>query len=76
MLPVVQLNINNTPKLVQVMAWRRIGDKPFFETVIDYFSDSYMHHTASIGLVVAKPTRKASGYCFMRYVYCYDRNHI
>ena len=36
--------IDNKPALVQVMAWRRIGDKPFPEPMMNQFSEAYMRH--------------------------------
>ena len=36
--------IDNKSALVQVMAWRRIGDKPLSEPMITYFTDVYMRH--------------------------------
>ena len=36
--------INNNPALVQVMAWRRIGDKPLPEPMLSQFTDAYMRH--------------------------------
>ena len=36
--------IDNTPALVQVMAWRRTGDKPLPETILTQFIDAYMRH--------------------------------
>ena len=39
--------INNTPALVQLMAWRRPGDKPLSEPIM-YFLLIYMHHSASM----------------------------
>ena len=36
--------INNIPALVQIMAWRRLGDKPLFEPVLTQFTDAYMRH--------------------------------
>ena len=35
--------INNIPALVQVMAWRRLSDKPLSEPMI---TDAYMRHSA------------------------------
>ena len=32
--------IDNTPALVQVMAWRRTGDKPVFEPMLTWFTDA------------------------------------
>ena len=34
--------INNIPALVQIMAWRRPGDKPLFELMLTQFTDAYM----------------------------------
>ena len=36
--------IDNNPALVQVMAWRRIGDKPLHEPMMAQFTDAYMRH--------------------------------
>ena len=36
--------IDNKPALVQVMAWRRIGDKPLPEPMMAQFTDAYMWH--------------------------------
>ena len=38
--------INNTPTFVQIMAWRRPGDKPLSEQMLARFTDIY----ASLGL--------------------------
>ena len=40
--------INNTPALVQIMVWRRTGDKPLSETMMTQFNDAYMRHSASM----------------------------
>ena len=40
--------INNIPTLVQIMAWRRIGDKPLSEAMVVEFADAYMRHSASV----------------------------
>ena len=37
-------SIDNKPALVQVMAWRRIGDKPLSEPMLTWFTDGYMRH--------------------------------
>ena len=34
--------------LVQVMAWRRKGDKPLSEAMLVYSTDTYMRHSASM----------------------------
>ena len=36
--------ISNIPALVQVMAWRRTGDKPLPEPMLTQFVDAYMRH--------------------------------
>ena len=36
--------IDNKLGLVQVMAWRRTGDKPLPETLLTDFTDAYMQH--------------------------------
>ena len=36
--------IDSKPALVQVMAWRRIGDKPLPEPMMATFTDAYMRH--------------------------------
>ena len=40
--------INNMQALVQIMAWRRSGDKPLSEPMMVYFTDAYMRHSASM----------------------------
>ena len=36
--------INNKPALVQVMAWRWIGDKSLSEPMLFQFTDAHMRH--------------------------------
>ena len=36
--------IDNKPVLVQVMVWRRAGDKPLPEPMMAQFTDAYMRH--------------------------------
>ena len=36
--------IDNKPALVQVMVWRRTGDKPLPEPMMTHFTDAYMRH--------------------------------
>ena len=36
--------IDNMSALVQVMAWRQIGDKPLPEAMMTQFTDAYMRH--------------------------------
>ena len=40
--------IDNKPALVQVMAWRRTGDKPFPGPVTTQFIDAYMRHSGEM----------------------------
>ena len=41
--------INNIPAFVQIMAWRRPGDKPFYETMmVNLLMNIYMRHSASM----------------------------
>ena len=40
--------INNIQALVQIMAWRRIGDKPLSEPMLPRFSDAYMRHYGQV----------------------------
>ena len=37
-------SINNIPVLVQIMSWRRTGDKPLSEPMLTRFTDAYMWH--------------------------------
>ena len=36
--------IYNEPAMVQIMAWRRTGDKPLSEPMLTHFTDAYMRH--------------------------------
>ena len=36
--------VDNKSALVQVMAWRRTGDKPLPEPMLTQFTDAYMRH--------------------------------
>ena len=36
--------ISNILAFVQIMAWRRIGDKPLFEPMLTRFTEAYMRH--------------------------------
>ena len=36
--------IDNMSALIQVMAWRRTGDKPLPEAMMTQFTDAYMRH--------------------------------
>ena len=40
--------INNIPALVQIMAWRRTGDKPLSEPMMTPLNDAYRRHLASM----------------------------
>ena len=39
---------NNKPTLIQIMAWRRTGDKPLSEPKLAYFTDGYIYIYASM----------------------------
>ena len=39
-----EVRINNIPALVQIMAWRRTGDKPLSEPMLSRFTDAFMRH--------------------------------
>ena len=41
---VLKVPIDNKSVLVQVMAWRRKGDKPLREPMLSEFTDAYMRH--------------------------------
>ena len=36
--------VDNKPALVQIMAWRRPGDKPLSEPMLTQFTEAYMRH--------------------------------
>ena len=36
--------IDNNEALVQAMVWRRTGDKPLHEPMLNQFNDEYMRH--------------------------------
>ena len=36
--------IDNDPALVEIMAWRRVGDNPLAEPMLTRFIDAYMRH--------------------------------
>ena len=36
--------IDNNQALIEIMAWRQIGDKPLFEPMLTQFADTYMQH--------------------------------
>ena len=40
--------INNIEALVQIMTWRRPGDKPLNEPIVVWVGDAYMRHSASM----------------------------
>ena len=58
---VPNVRINNIPSLVQIIAWRRIGDKPLFEPMIDNVFDAYMCHSASMSWHWGIPSINALG---------------
>ena len=46
--PVSKGQINNTPALVQIMAWRRTGDEPLSEPMMSWLTDACMHYSTSM----------------------------
>ena len=45
-------SINNIPVFVQIMAWRRIGDKPLLsEPMLTRYTDAYMRHQCEMRLI-------------------------
>ena len=36
--------VDNNPALVEIMAWRRIGDKPLYEPILTHSTDTYMRY--------------------------------
>ena len=42
-------SIDNNPPLVQIMAWRRIGDKPLSEPLLTQFTDAYVRYQGEMG---------------------------
>ena len=40
--------INNIPAFVQIMVWRRPGDKPLSEPMMTQVNDAYMRYSASM----------------------------
>ena len=45
--------IDNKSAWVQVMAWRRTGDKPLSEPMLNQFTDAYMRHQREISYYTA-----------------------
>ena len=43
--------IDNNLTLVQIMAWRRKGDKPLSLSIVTLFTDSYIRYSASMGQI-------------------------
>ena len=43
--------IHNNPALVQIMAWRRIGDKPLSEPILPQFIEAYLRHQVGDELI-------------------------
>ena len=37
-------SIDDNPALIEIMAWRQIGDKPLSEPMLTQFTDVYMQH--------------------------------
>ena len=49
---VLRSPIGSKPALVQVMAWRRTGDKPLPKSMITQFTDAYMRNLVVVVVVV------------------------
>ena len=47
--------VNNKSALVQIMAWRRPGDKPLSERKMVYLIDAYMRYSASMSFNYSHP---------------------
>ena len=47
--------IDNMTALVQIMAWRRTGDKPLSEAILLCFTDECMRHSTSLGFKLTSP---------------------
>ena len=45
---VPRCQIDNKAALIQVIAWRRTGDKPLHEAMMTQFTDAYMRHKGEI----------------------------
>ena len=45
---VLKDQIKDKPALVQIMAWHQRGYKPLYESMLAYFTDSYMGHSAAM----------------------------
>ena len=41
---VLKSPFDKKPALVQIMAWRRPGDKPLSDPILTQFTDAYMRH--------------------------------
>ena len=45
-------SIDNIPALVQIMAWRYSRGKPLSESILVWFTEAYMRHSASMILLI------------------------
>ena len=62
--------IDNTPPLVQIMAWSRIGDKTLSELMVAHFIDAYMHQlTSNSYLMGACQSRNLAALSFKSFFY-------
>ena len=43
-----KVSINNTPALVKIMDWHLPGKKPLSAPMMALFTNTYMHHMASM----------------------------
>ena len=44
--------INNISTSVQVMTWRRMGDKSFLELVMTQFNDAFMYVSSGLNMLM------------------------
>ena len=72
--------IGNDPALVQIMAWRQIGDKPLFGPMLTRFTDAYISQIQlSLLIGVANISKNWFGQFFLEttFIFCYicEKSH-
>ena len=55
---VAKIPIDNNTALVQIMAWRRAGDKPLSEPIPAQFTDAYLRHMGRFKSITNSPVSK------------------
>ena len=60
-------SINNIRALVQIMAWRRTGNKPLSEPKMTQLNDAYMRHSASTSLN-GSPNDRQDGMRYLKHI--------